>query len=389
MRENSLTYFLFAIFYFFHFGLLGILLPHFPVYLKHLGLDPFQIGVELSLFAIVRIGFPVIWGRIADQKQNGSQIAFRNMFFSSLVLIVLVVAKSFWSIFFVLLISQIFSTAVLPLIETMCLRFCHLTGSTYGRIRVWGSFGFLSGVLGAGFVMKYFGDESLIYLIIISSLLSSLFLLPLSRSQVYEKARVNFQVKWPLLMTCLLIVSFLNQSSHGAYYGFFSLWVKEDLHFSEDWVGYLWTISIAVEVLIMTWWAPKLQFKNPLNVLLLSIFVSALRWFVLGSTESMLLIAGSQMLHALTYGTFHLAFLELIREKVPSQMQATGQSLYSSVTFGLGNAVGFIFQGYIGNHLSYREMFLISSAIAGLGFLLMLLIKLGFHRSFLGLESSS
>ena len=67
--------------------------------------------------------------------------------------------------------------------------------------------------------------------------------------------------------------------------------------------------------------------------------------------------------------------MEFIRRKVPGHLKATGQTLYSTVTYGLGNTVGFILMGKLGDVANFTTMFAVSSVIAGVGLVVIIMVK--------------
>jgi PPP family 3-phenylpropionic acid transporter len=77
------------------------------------------------------------------------------------------------------------------------------------------------------------------------------------------------------------------------------------------------------------------------------------------------------VLHAFTYGSFHIASILYIDQLAPSGVKTLGQAINNAVTYGLGLMVGFFLSGW-GYELlgGTRPLFLASSAVALLGGLL-------------------
>src|SRR5215207_7023278 len=57
-------------FYFLYFAYLGTFAPFFGLYLEHIGLTPFDIGVVLALPQVTRIVAPHVWSWLADRSDS-------------------------------------------------------------------------------------------------------------------------------------------------------------------------------------------------------------------------------------------------------------------------------------------------------------------------------
>ncbi|MBI2335289.1 MAG: MFS transporter [Deltaproteobacteria bacterium] len=374
--KHRAIYLCLAAFYFFKMGILGTLLPFFQLYLDHLKFSKFQTGIILSLLAVTRIGVPLLWGRLADRTGKAPLLASILMFISTVLFAGLFWAQSFWGVFIVTLLAMLFRTGVLPLVEAISQRFCQKHDYIYGRIRVWGTLGFFAAVFLGGYLIKFYPLSIILWVILFLGGLAGLSVLCLhfAHSTSFVEPTLDLHRPWFKLMVGVLVVCFLMQLSHGAYYGYFSLYLK-GLGYEGPYIAYLWAPCLLAELLIMVVWAPRLKIVHPISVLGFSLFMATLRWALLAYFPKLPLIFLSQILHAFTYGTFHLAVMEFIRRKVPCHLKATGQTLYSTVTYGLGNTVGFILMGKLGDIANFTTMFGVSSVIAGVGLIVIIMVK--------------
>src|SRR5262249_7120204 len=78
----------------------------------------------------------------------------------------------------------------------------------------------------------------------------------------------------------------------------------------------------------------------------------AIRWSVMGFTNSILLLSVLQPLHGLTFALLHLACMRVMAHVVPSGVAATAQTLYAFgaglVTAGLTSLSGALYARYGG-----------------------------------------
>ncbi len=377
MQAAKKNYLLLCAFYFFKVGSIGIFIPFFQVYLNYLHYNKFQIGVLTSLFAISLAGMPIVWGRLASKLAKPHYLAASLVVASSLFLFMLLQVHSFWGVFWVVLGAMVPRAGVIPIMEHYTQSYCHQYHWHYGRIRMWGTLGFAVAVILGGYCIEKWGADYFVYLMVVLGAFVAWVLIQLPTIQDLSDSPHPFNLHqyWPKIFYVTLLACFFMQVSHGAYYGFFSLYLKS-LHLQETWVGYFWFPSMLAEMAIMFLLAPYLRHFAPKNILIFSLVMALLRWTILSLVQVPSIIFFSQILHAFSYGSFHLAMMELIKQEVPHDDQHLGQGFYTSITYGVGNVVGFILQGKLGDHYSYATMFGVSAILALVGLVIMVIVSL-------------
>ena len=106
------------------------------------------------------------------------------------------------------------------------------------------------------------------------------------------------------------------------------------------------------------------------KLLIASFMVAALRWLALFFTTSALAIMLLQMLHAITYGIFHIASILYIDALAPEETKTLGQAVNNATTYGLGLMIGFFINGYLFEMIGLFSLFMFSGSIALAGGLL-------------------
>ena len=82
-----------------------------------------------------------------------------------------------------------------------------------------------------------------------------------------------------------------------------------------------------------------------------------LRWLLSIFASHPLALLGVQFTHALTFGVFYLAAVQMVDGLVPDGLRATAQGLFSSVTFGLGGLLGNALAGMLYEPLGIRWLY--------------------------------
>ena len=372
---HSLPYWRLSGFYFFNFAALGAFTPYWSLYLQSLSFSALQIGILMSLLLVTRIFAPAAWGWLADHTGRrvmvmqlaaiGGLVCFCGFFFG----------KSFVWIFLVMLLMSFCWSASLPLIEAITLS--HLGDNTdkYGRIRSWGSVGFIFAVVGMGYLLDMLDIIWLLWLVLAFKLGVVVFSHHIPETEVVglsiDQDSIRHVCKRPEVVAFLLS-SMLMLFAHGAYYTFFSIYLVEH-GYDKGFVGWLWAIGVICEIgvfFLMPWMMKRFSLKA---ILIFSFACAVLRFLLIGwGVEWLLVILLAQVLHAATYGTHHIAAMMVVHHYFHGRNQAKGQAIYTSVAFGIGGTLGAISSGYTWGAIGAEMTFTISAISALLGMLFVL-----------------
>lgn len=357
--------------YFIYFGVLGIFLPYFNLYCYNLGFSGLQIGALSGLRSVALVVFPLIWGTLADRYNFRRPIYILCNFVSTAVWVMYLFTAEFWSMLFITALYGMFFAPIISFLEAVTMDVLGAAKKSYGRIRAWGSISFIAMVLVLGKIIDLYSLDIILVLILAGSAMLAVISLGIPSTQATKKellapgAGSLLQKRVVVFLFC----AFLMLVSHGAYYGFFSIHLA-NMGFGTTFIGITWALASTAEILVMIK-SDKLFNRFSLeNVLFFSFLVAAARWIILFFAQSAALILLSQVLHAVTYGTFHMASILYIDRLAPEKAKTLGQALNNALTYGLGLMVGFFVNGYVYEITGSFTLFLMSSLIALAGGLL-------------------
>jgi PPP family 3-phenylpropionic acid transporter len=365
-------------FYFCYYFFVGLFVPYWGIYLKSLSFNALQIGTLLSLFQISRIFAPNLLGWIADRSGEYIKWIKISSFFGFIIFTGIFWSNTFISIFFIMMAMSIFTSSTLPLAESLTLT--HLKAnkadSKYSHIRLWGSIGFIVAAILLGIMIDSLGERSLIYALLITQLTIFFlaFILPDKKVTFIEN---NKRPIWPILrrreVIVLLLSCALMVSSHGLLYNFYSIFLEQQ-GYSGTTIGLLWSVGVVFEILIFLL-MPKILSNFTLKaVLLISLGFAVIRFFLIGAyVDSIIILVIAQIMHAATFGSFHVASIQLIAHFFYNEHQARGQSLYNSITYGIGGAIGGLGGGYMIQYSGMANTFMLSAILPFIGFLVLIL----------------
>src|ERR1700709_1014773 len=129
--------------FFCYFAFIGAFAPYFALYLKSLGYTAAEIGMLLAVNPVARIFGPTIWGWLSDHYHARAQLIRVTATGTAIVFVAVFFNHGFAWMFAALLLLNVFWSGVLPLAESATLNLVGSSVGAYGRIRLWGSVGFV------------------------------------------------------------------------------------------------------------------------------------------------------------------------------------------------------------------------------------------------------
>lgn len=370
---NVIPYWRLSGFYFAYFAFVGAFTPFWSLYLKSLTFSAFQIAVLMSLFQVARIFSPSLWGWLADHLGRRVPIIQWLAGLSVLSYVGVFLGNSFWWLFVVMLLLSFFWSASLPLIETVTLGHLGDRFDRYGRIRMWGSIGFIAAVIGLGYLLDYTIIHALLWVVFGLLVAVSLFSYRIPEPHILPHHGDHRSI-WEIIrqreVIALMTACFTMSAAHGVYYTFYSIYLVEHGYTAAQ-VGWLWALGVICEILIFLC-MPLLTSQYGLRkILLVSLLLGFVRFAVIGwAVDCWWLILFAQVLHAATFGSYHAAAVALTHRYFKGKHQSKGQGLYTSVSYGMGGTFGAVISGFAWDSIGPSWTFTISAAYALLGCIL-------------------
>lgn len=341
--DESIPYWRLSGFYFFYFAALGTLLPYWPLYLQSLGFAPGQIGAVMAVMAATKIVAPNLWGWIADRTGRGLTVIRFGSLCTVAAFCAIFRLGDFLAMALGTFLYSFFWNAILPSFEALTLSHLRSRPERYSRVRLWGSIGFIVGVLAVGRALDAYPIAYLPYAV--AGLLGGMWLLSLlvppgaPHGDVAGAASFR-RLLWRGEVLALLAVALLVQLAHGPYYVFFTLYLK-DHGYNGAQAGQLWSLGVMAEVVLFMGVTRLLRRVSLRNLLLGSLVLGALRWWTIAvAVEQPLVLAAAQLLHAATFGATHVTAIHLIHHHFGGAHHSKGQALYNSAGYGVGGMLG-------------------------------------------------
>lgn len=263
----------------------------------------------------------------------------------------------------------------MPLVEATTLTWLGTHTARYGRIRSWGSVGFILAVLGLGYAFDYIAIHWLLWFGLFIMLGILIFARQIPVTQVLAHHTDSHPIGRIVLQPQVLAffgACFLMSVAHGPYYTFFSIYLV-DHGYAKSAVGWLWALGVICEIgifFLMPW---LMRRYSLLQILKFSLASAVLRFLLIAwAVDSLPLLLLAQALHALTFGAFHATAVALVHRFFQGRHQSRGQALYGSLTYGAGGMLGGLASGPLWQHWGASVMYSFSAGAALLGLSLLL-----------------
>lgn len=357
-------------YYFFYFAFIGAFSPYFTLYLQSLEFSARDIAILMSLMQVMRLVAPNVWGWLAERSGSRAPIVRLSAIASLAGFSIFFLTTGFGGVFAGMALMAFFWSAALPLVESIT--FTHLGGEghRYGSIRVWGSVGFIVAVLGIGHALDWLPVASVLWMS--ASMLAGIVLCafaipeavrpPLARAQ----ASLGETLRRPHVRAFLGACFFMS-AAHGALYVFYSIHLV-DHGYGKSVVGWMWTLGVLAEIAVFLL-MPRVMKRVALRAILVgSLAAAVLRFGMIGwGADSLALLILAQLLHGATFGAFHAAAISLVHQWFPGSLQARGQALYGSLSFGAGGMLGGLISGFTWEPFGAAATYTLGSAFALVG----------------------
>ena len=356
-----------------YFAHIGFFNPYLPLWLKDLGLSITVIGLLTAVQAATRVLAPYGWGWLSDH--TGERVKLLRFCAGAALLCSagLWVSGSVGWLALVLLLMFIHTSAMMPMSEAALAHLVSTDGDfnarRYGRVRLWGSLGFLVTVFVAGAWFERMGMQSFPSWAVGSliALNVSVWWLPNHREPAHptEQRLPILGVLRQAKVRWFFATVFFHVLSHIGIYVFFSLYLDE-LGYSKTMIGVLWAVSVAAEIVwffTQSRWLPK--FSLPGWLLLCAATMVLRMGLTTWAAEWLLALLLAQLLHALTFATQHSVCIALLSEYFPGRLRGRGQALYASIGYGVPGVLGALGGGALSDAFGLRAVYAVSIGIAG------------------------
>ncbi len=358
--------------YWWYFSAIGCFIPYVALYFRDLRLSGLQIGILMAILPVGTAFLAPLWGSLADAWSAHRLILRMALALAALAALLLTQATTFPTILLWMTLLAVCAAGIPALLDSYAMMISEREGQPYGRLRVWGSFGFIVAVWLVGWLM----GEAISTIFLAAYALSLLFAgiaslgLPPLRPRAATSMRDGVrEVVRSRPVALLLLTGFLVTSNASMLPNFFSVYLVE-IGGTTQLVGTASALSAISELPVLIFGAWLLDRFTSQRMLLLAIAVYVVRFALYALPPTPFLALGVQLLHGLSFGAYLMASVTLIHQYAGRERAATAQGLLASTSFGFGSITGSLVGGSLLDRLGAVGVF----RVAAIGMLVALLV---------------
>jgi len=374
MPSHARALFIGKALYFFLFAAMGIFVPFLNVYYKDIGLSGTQIGLINTLGPLIAIFTVPMWGLLSDRL--GKLRLFLGVVILGAIGSVLGLGSvtAYLAILGLVGIFNLFSSAIMPLVDSYNLTLLGEHRERYGEQRLWGTFGFLASTIFAGSTLEKTGLHGVFagYALCLGLLLFTLLWLPPISARIGRTVFKGFtqmirQPVWIVLSVSVILVMMANNS----WINFLGITVKE-MGASDVLIGRMWTVGAITEIPVMLYGTRLLRRWGAKKLIAAGMFFYGVRLILYAMMPRPEWVLGINLMQGLSFAFYWVGSVNYVSQITPDHLRATGQSLlasfYNIASVTAGPVIGSIFDTF-----GSSRMYLLGAMAAWSGVLIFVL----------------
>lgn len=330
-------------FYFFYYIGLSVYSPYLSIYFSDKGIPAAAIGGILAISAITGLIAQPIMGIINDRLPDNHRILIISTMASPFIALGYYIFDSYAAFVLIACLLPILQSPSGPIGDAIALEIGQKEGFSFGSVRAWGAFGFSLGSFLTGFLYAKIGYDKSFFLYLACS---AFVLLTLLRFPKIEKQKITISLSGQIkhvffnraFMT-FMAASFLLTMAIAINFSFLPIYFKES-GYDKSWIGTAYAIAAIIEV-PMFWLAARLNKKiGRFLVLCAAGILYAVKCIILTLSPSLFVVLSMQLLDGICFALFTVAAVETVHSFSTAKTNATYQTVFASVTSGLGSIIG-------------------------------------------------
>ncbi len=372
----------FSLCYFLLFANFAVISPYLQVFLQLQNFSKERIGLLLGIFELAGVAGPLVLGHIADRRNWYRPLLAASVLFSLLLFVLLRLTIQPVAVIILMSLFGALYKPIVPLADTITTRSLADPAVDYGRTRVFGSAGFVV----ASILIQVTGiltDPTatmimVAHLVTGAAYLCSLILLP-GRREEFERRPKDHSLRPepvapaegsidPLFWVGILVI-FMGRFAITAHYSFFSLFLRDQMGLTA--ISGIWAIGPLAEVPVILFGGFIIRKVGMEGLFAMSLLAISVRLFCYSLSPPLSVLIVVQLLHALTFGGFHMASVSLVNRFTTPSRRALGMALYVSVGVGASAFLASALGGIILARTGFAALFRIYAAIPVAGLLLL------------------
>jgi PPP family 3-phenylpropionic acid transporter len=328
------------------FAGLGALIPYLALMLQARGITGWSLAAALAVLPLSRLFLGPLWSLAADMFQAPIWVLRIGAVLSLLGAVWLWASDTSGALVVVggMALLSAGRAPCGPVLDGLTVRSLSGQGlGAYGRVRRWGSVGFMVAALGVGVLAEYtdIGPLDIVVVVAVAFLCLTAVMPPMAPVKRVALGAPLRALGRDLHIWFVLAAAALHFSAHVGSTSFLAVHF-DALGYGTIWPGMALALGVAVEIVVMSHARKLLERWQPAVVLVAVVGIAWFRWWGMSVTTEGWGLVLLQGLHGITFGAFWIAGVALISRRAPPEVATSAQGLLAAAVGGVGSAIGMI-----------------------------------------------
>lgn len=334
----------------------GVFLPYWTGYLIiEKGLSVTNASIIMGAGMLGRAFSTFILFPAATKRTSLRKVMVWTAGLSLITMAFFITADTFIPLLIITVLFSIVYPILLPAMESSASVLMQTERIHYGKSRSFGSLGYTIGLLLIGAATALWSEQAIFWVMLIGLVVmwvlhtrpSPPVLTSLPKVERSENRKSDFKrllASKPFVI--ILVLAILLQGAHASYYNFGYIFLQ-DLGVNSFYIGIVLNVAILLEILFFTR-ADSLFLNTKVSTMFLIAGIgSTLRWILIFLFPTVWIFVLSQLLHALSFGVAHYAFIQFISKRLSPDEIPAAQGMYAAFAMSLSTAILTFAGGYL------------------------------------------
>lgn len=344
-----------------YYGALACLVPYMTLYYQQKGLDGVQIGILASIIPLVTLASSPFWSGIADATRRHRAVLLLTIAGLWAAVLLLYFVSGFPAMLAAVILYAVFIGPIPPLVDNAVLSLLGERRADYGRVRVWGAFGWGGAALLLGPMLQRAGLAWAFYGFLFFMALC--FVAASRLPMAVPAARAAYRAGLGRLLRSgrfllLLFVSLTYGVTLGVLLSYQFLYLSE-LGASRTLMSLTLAAATLSEVPFWFLSGPLIARFGPNKLIAFGLLMNAVRLFAFSIMGAPWLALPINLIHGPSFAVLWAAGVADADSAAPAGLGATAQGLFAAAMNGLGAALGGFFGGVAWEAIGFANLFLV------------------------------
>lgn len=346
--------------FFFQFAGVGAYFTFLNIYYRDAGLSGTQIGLINMVTALIGVAGSVLWGNIADRTGQQRWLIAMGAVGGLVAAQFIPLVHTFIAFFGIACVSSLLGSSLGTLVDSTTLMLLGDRREDYGRYRLGGSIGYIITAGSVGFLFDRFGLRLMfpVYGVLMAFFAVIALLLPVMPVRRESRStgmigKMMRQPAWLLFAGC----AFLIWIATNAAIMFLGVTLQA-MGASQSLIGIATVIGAVVEVPFMAYSGSFLRRFGPVRLLLISMGLMVIRYFLLGIMPSPGWAIPINVLNGPAYVFFWSSAVNYAYRLAPPGLSGTAQGMLNSIT-SLAGVLSGVLTGALFDLLGANKLFIV------------------------------